>query len=265
LPGETDAQLEKRAWKELQELLVKLRNGEPVVKGRLKLADFVADEWLPAARLQVTERTVRSYESILNRHVLPAIGHKQLKNITPSDLERLYAGMAEKGLSGSTRLHVHRVIHLVLTDAVRRGRLASNPASRERMRAPRKEAFTIRPPTPKEVARLVEVASETRIGVLVKVLALTGLRLGEALGLRWQDVDLDAGVLYVRQTRKQGESVPYGLPKTERSRRVVDLSPGLVEALREHKNKQFEVHLEHGHVPPHNLVFTVVAGRASRE
>jgi integrase len=258
LPDETDAQLRRRAEQELQELIVKLRRSEPVVQGRLTLVDFITNEWLPAVRLQVTERTGKGYEAIMSRHVLPALGHKQLKNVTTMDLERLYAKMAAKGLSGNTRLHVHRVIHMALTDAVRRGRLATNPASRERIRAPRKETFTIQPPTPKEVAQLVEAASDTPIGVLVRLLALTGLRLGEALGLRWQDVDLDAGLLYVRQVRKQRETALFGLPKTERSRRVVDLAPGLIDALREHKNRQFAFNLEHGLVPSHDLVFTVV-------
>ena len=256
--GETDAQLRKRAEQELQELIVKLRHGEPTSTGPLSFADFVAKDWLPSALLQVTERTAHGYETLLNRHVLPVLGKKQLKNITPSDVERVYAKMAEKGLSGNTRLHAHRVIHMVLTDAVRRGRLTSNPASRERLRAPRKTAFTVQVPTPSEVRRLIYAASETRIGLLIKLLAFTGLRLGEALGLRWQDIDLDAGMLYVRQTRKQKEVGLYGLPKTERSRRTVDLAPGLVSALRDHKPRQFAFNLEHGLVPSNDLVFTVV-------
>jgi integrase len=197
LSNETDAQLGRRAEQELQELIVKLRSSEPVAKGRLTLVDCITNEWLPAVRLQVTERTAKGYEAITNRHVLPALGRKQLKSITPADLERLYVRRtrATRVTRGSTSIESS---NMALTDAVRRGRLATNPASRERIRAPRKETFTIQPPTPREAAQLVEVASDTRIGVLVRLLALTGLRLGEALGLRWQDVDLDADLLYVR-------------------------------------------------------------------
>ena len=98
--------------------------------------------------------------------MLPVLGSKHLRNVTPSDIERVYSKMADNGLSGNTRLHVHRVIHLVLTDAVRLGRIAQNPASRGRLRAPRKERFTIQPPTPKEVARLIKVQVELASGCL---------------------------------------------------------------------------------------------------
>jgi integrase len=126
------------------------------------------------------------------------------------------------------------------------------------MRAPRKENFTIEPPTPEEVGRLIREAEGTRIGTLVKLLVYTGMRLGEALGLRWADVDLDGGLLHIRQTRKQGIPDHYGQPKTERSRRMVDMVPQLVHALRDHRREQLQFTLDHGLVPPQDLVFTVM-------
>jgi integrase len=242
----------------LQELIVKLRRHEPVPTGRDLLTDFVTKEWLPSVRLNVSERTALGYETIMRLHVLPLLGKKQLKTLTSADLERVYAAMAAKGLTGNTRLHAHRVIHMALTEAVRRGKLAANPASRERMRAPRKENFTIEPPTPEEVGRLIREAEGTRIGTLVKLLVYTGMRLGEALGLRWMDIDLDGGFLHIRQTRKQGIADHYGQPKTERSRRMVDMVPQLVEALRDHRREQLQFTLDHGLVPPQDLVFTVM-------
>jgi integrase len=258
-PGETDRALRTRAEQELQELIVKLRRGETDSSGRLLLADFITHEWLPSIRLHITERTARGYKALLERHVLPALGKKQLKNVRPADIERIYIRMAEQGLSGTTRLHVHRVLAEVLSEAVRRGKLVSNPCSRERMRAPRQQPHTIHPPTPQEVGRLIKAAEGTRIEALLPLLAYTGLRVGEALGLRWQDVDLDAELLHVRQVRKQREEKDYGLPKTDRSRRTVDLAPALVTALRKHREKQFAFYLEHGFVPTHDLVFTEVS------
>ena len=225
------------------------------------MADFVTKEWLPSVRLNVAERTAVGYETIMRRHVLPILGKRQLKTLTSADIERVYAHMAAEGLSGNTRLHVHRVIHMALTEAVRRGKLAANPAARERMRAPRKENFTIEPPTPEEVGRLMREAEGTRIGTLVKLLVYTGMRLGEALGLRWTDVDFDGGLLHIRQTRKQSESARYGQPKTERSRRTVDMVPALVEELRAHRSEQLQLSINHGLLPARDLVFTVVTRR----
>jgi integrase len=171
-------------------------------------------------------------------------------------VERIYREMAKKGLSGNTRLHVHRILSQAIKAAVRKDIVARNVC--DFVDAPRKQTFTIQPPTPEEVGRLISAAADTRIGVLVKLLAFTGLRLGEALGLRWQDTDLEIGLLHVRQTRKQKEDAKYGLPKTERSRRIVDLAPGLITALRSHKSEQLAFNLEHGLVPSHDFVFTVV-------
>jgi len=129
------------------------------------------------------------------------------------------------------------------------------------MRAPRKENFTIGPPTPDEISRLIREAEGTRIGTLVKLLVYTGMRLGEALGLRWVDVDLDRSLLHIRQTGKQAESARYGQHKTERSRRSVDMVPALVEAFRAHLNEQLQLSIEHGLVPAQGLVFSVVTRR----
>jgi integrase len=275
-PGESDRALRSRAEEELQALLVRLRTGATVVRGRLTLSDYIED-WLTTIRPDVSERTVSGYRSVLNRHVLPVIGNKQLKSIRPSDIQRIYVRMAESGLSGVTRLHVHRTLSKALADAVRAGKLAENPAARDRMRAPKATRRTIRQPEPDEVNRLIEAAQGTRIEALVPLLAFTGLRVGEALGLRWSDLDLTGErhrvaaredgksrfvpvpTLEVNQTRKQRESKDYGEPKTERSQRKVAIAPALVTILREHRARQLAFNLEHGFVPAHDLVFTEVS------
>jgi integrase len=254
LPGETDAKLKSRAERELRKLLTKIDEGQLVETGRLTVADYVTREWLPAVRLRISKRTAIGYASIMERYVLPVIGNRQLRNLHASDIEHVYRRMAEMGLSGTTRLHCHRVLYLALKAAKRKRKLAHNPC--EDIDAPRKDTRVIQPPTPEEVARLIEAAADTRIGVLAKLLAYTGLRLGEALGLRWQDVDLDASVLHVRQVRKHGGKEEFGEPKTERSRRFVHLAPELVNSLREHRSRQLAFNLEHGLFPAHALVFT---------
>jgi integrase len=98
-----------------------------------------------------------------------------------------------------------------LKAALRKGKVARNVC--DFVDAPRKEMFTVEAPTPEEVGKLIAAADTTRIGVLVPVLAYTGLRLGEALGLRWKDIDLDAAVLSVRQTRKQRAGEEFGTPR----------------------------------------------------
>jgi integrase len=255
-PGETDKQLHDRAQRELRKLLVKVEEDEPIARGRLKLADYVENEWLPAASLNVSPRTAEGYASLMREHILPVIGTRPLRDLQPSDVERVYRRMAERGKSGNTRLHAHRVLSMALKAALRKGQVARNVCSF--VDAPRKEAFTIEPPTPEEVGKLIAVADKTRIGTLVRLLAFTGMRLGEALGLRWKDLDLDEAVLHIRQTRKQRGREDFGIPKTERSRRSIDLAPELVDALREHRAKQFAFYFDNGLFDTRDLVFTTV-------
>jgi len=208
-------------------------------------------------RLHVSSRTALGDEAILRSYILPVLGHRQLRSLQPADVEREYRRMAEQGLSGTTQLHCHRVLFMALKAAKRRRLLTYNPC--EDIDATRKETAPVEPPTPEEVGRLIAAAADTRIDLLVRLLAYTGLRLGEALGLRWSDVELEAGVLHVRQTRKHGHAAPeYGQPKTERSRRSVSLIPELVSALREHRDRQLAFNLENGFFPTQDLVFTTV-------
>jgi len=255
--NETDSQLRARAERELRKLLTQIDEDEPIESGGLKLADYVIKEWLPAVSLNVSPRTADAYEAIMRDHVLPVIGLKELRKLQPADVERVYRRMAEKGLSGNTRLHCHRALSQALKAAVRRGALTRNVC--DLVDAPRKESYSVQPPTPDEVGRLIKAASNTPIDVLVRLLAHTGLRLGEALGLRWQDVDLDREVLHVRQTRKEREPEDFGQPKTERSRRSVELTSDLVTALRKHRARQTEFYLSNGLVPIQDLVFTTVS------
>jgi integrase len=194
----------------------------------------------------------------MDRYILPVIGARQLRALQPSDVERVYRRMHQQGLSGTTQLHAHRVLFEALKAAKRRKRIAYNPC--EDVDAPRKSSFEIEPPTPDEVRKLLAAAESTRISALLHVLVLTGMRLGEALGLRWKDVHLDEAFLEIRQTKKhRAAGLPdYGSPKTERSRRNVDMAPELVTILQAHRRQQMAFYLENGFFDPQDLVFTTV-------
>jgi len=142
-------------------------------------------------------------------------------------VEQLAVRMGVKGCSPSTVRQTYTVLRSVLETAVRDELFASNPAARvKRPGGPRTEAHYL---SIAEVAALLEAAKDSRHAPLFRWLVSTGLRRGEALALRWQDVDLTNGVLRVRGTlsRINGHLV-IGEPKTERSRRAVPLSPATV-------------------------------------
>jgi integrase len=97
----------------------------------------------------------------------------------------------------------------------------------------------IQPLTPEQTKRLVEFVSEDRLAALYVLAVTAGLRQGELLGLKWEDVDLDHGILHVKRTIKDGKPV-YGTPKTAKGRRSVKLTAKAVEALEKHRERQIE-------------------------
>lgn len=161
------------------------------------------------------------------------VGETRLRDLTAGDVERAVAELDAAGLSASTRRRVLTVLALVLDVAVRDGLVARNVA--RDVDRPREQPREARAYTPQELAVLLEQLDGERLRPLVVVLAHTGLRIGEALALRWVDVELDAARLRVRGSlvRVTGQGVTVSPGKTARSRRVVPLTGPAVEALRE--------------------------------
>ncbi len=204
------------------------------------VAEFL-EAWLTAQKPQLAANTHERYASLLRLHVTPMLGQMRLSKVEPAHVRRVYETALGKGLSGRTVLHVHRVLHTAFTHAVRVDRLLrENPL--ERVKAPRPNEREVIPINPDQVRTLVDVARVTRLEVPVALAAVTGLRRGEILALRWANVNLESGSLFVaealEQTRAHG--VRFKAPKSKSSRRFIPLAPEAVEMLRTHRKAQNE-------------------------
>lgn len=215
------------------------------------LLSAVVTVWI-ASTLEASDRapsTKATYATLLRSQVLTdPIAGKALADLKPSHVEQLTVRMRAKGLSASTIRQTYTILRAVLETAVRDELLATNPAAKvKRPGVPRVEARYL---TVAEVAVLLEAAKDSRYAPLMRVLVATGLRRGEALALRWQDVDLTNGVLRVRGTlsRVGGRLVISEQLKTERSRRDVPLSPTTVAVLKAVKVSQAVERLKAGSV-----------------
>lgn len=148
--------------------------------------------------------------------------------------------------SKRTVLHHHRLLREILQHAVKWQVLARNPADAvEAPRPTRTEMYTL---NRDQAARLLSAIEGCEYDMVIRIALQTGLRLGELLGLRWQDVDLVRGEIHIVQTLqrvRRGDAV-FGQPKTHRSRRSVALSPDAVEVLRRHRTRQVEERLAAG-------------------
>jgi integrase len=180
--------------------------------------DFV-EEWKTQALPALKYATQKHYEYVIDIHLKPAFGNVQLRLISRESIQTLL-GSKLKDLSWRTVKHIRTTLGTILGTAEAWGYIEDNPVRKTRLprRGPRPEKQVL---SPEQLQSLLEKLPEPSKS-LVWLLLLTGLRIGELLALRWQDVDLKAGVLRVRRTLYEGH---FDEPKTRSSARVVPLGP----------------------------------------
>lgn len=199
---------------------------------------------------------------MIRLHVVPALGSKRLERLTAADVRVLLNGKRDAGLAANTIRHIHALLRVAPTQAVREDLAPRNVASL--VQVPMPPAADVRPLDVEEARRLLDAARGDRLYALWEVALGIGLRRGEALGLHWQDVDLEAGALRVEQTlQRTGGRLVLAPPKTARSRRTVPLPPVCVAALRAHRVAQAREQLAVGPAwQDSGLVFTTGLGTA---
>jgi integrase len=241
----------KAAEQALPAIVGRLHDGVYVEPNRVTVRTFLREEWLPAIRSSLKPSTVRLYRILAEAYVIPRIGDVRLQQLGPGHLNRLYAELLDSGkrdgspLGAETTAKVHRLLHRALRDAAKWNRIVRNPATvADPPRARRSELRTWSAP---ELARFLERSESDPLTALWTFLATTGTRRGEALGLRWSDLDLEAAWATIRQTLSYVGTTPMiSEPKTARSRRLIALPPETVVALRTHRIRQAAERLELG-------------------
>ncbi|MDP9396428.1 MAG: site-specific integrase [Actinomycetota bacterium] len=237
------------------EARVAARRGAYIDRSALTVAAWLR-EWLGGHSAVVKPKTAAGYRDILELHVIPAIGGSRMQALRPSVLSKLYADLAKGGgrggrpLSPTTIRHVHALLRKALGDAVTERVLAGNPAEQAKLPRTSRPVGETQPRaamvwSADELAAFLAAVSEHRLAALFRVLAFTGMRRGEALALRWADLDLDAGELRVARSVAviAGQRV-VDTPKSGRARNVT-LDAGTVAALREHRKRQTAERLAH--------------------
>lgn len=258
------------AQRELARLVHEYNTGAYVEPAKLSVSEYL-QKWLADyAQGRVAARTYDRYQEIVRLHLSPALGAMPLSKLQPLHIQAYYTRALkegrldgrEGGLSPQTILHHHRLLHEALEQAVRWQLLNRNPA--DAVEPPRPERVEMHVLDPAGVSRLLVAAEGTRAYTAILLAVTTGLRRGELLGLRWEDVDLQRGVVSVQQTVQRSRSAGLHVkePKTQRSRRLVTLPAMAVEALRKHRLEQQKQRFFMGHeYQDHGLVFPRLDGR----
>jgi integrase len=238
----------KEAQAAMSKVLVSVEEHSYVTPTKLTVREYLRKEWLPAIEATIRATTYRSYVQHVDCHICPHIGPVKLEKLTGATINGLYAKLAQSGkrdgrsgLSALTIRHVHAVLHRALKDAVRWGRLTRNPIEAADPPRVAGSGHEMKTWSGAQLATFLEATRDDRLHGLWHLLALTGMRRGEALGLRWEDVDLEQGRLSVRRALiPNGKTVVLSEPKTARGRTVVALDPGTVDVLKAQAAKQLE-------------------------
>jgi integrase len=213
---------------------VKKERGEGLLldAGSMTVAEFLAD-WLESEKESVRESTHNRREEVVRLHVNPCIGSTKLTKLNALHVQRLYARKLDEGLSPGTVRLIHANLSKALSKGVRWRLMSVNVA--RAATAPKNNAEEVKPLTREEVRRLLDAARGDRFECLYTLAVTTGMRRGELLGLRYEDIDLKRGTLQVRRSLSKGK---VNLPKTSKSRRSIKLSRIAIEALKRHKKRQ---------------------------
>jgi integrase len=235
----------QEAADKLLALLQARKDGVPISPDTTTVGAFLT-EWLETVKLTVRPRTYQRYEEYVRLHIKPSIGRIRLTRLTPQHVQRLYSQQLTAGMSPQSVLHLHRVLHLALSRALKWGLVARNVTEQvDPPRVARKEMRTL---SPDETRRFLSAARGDRLEALYVLAVTAGLRQGELLALRWRDVDLEARTVRVVGSLQNipGEGLTIVEPKTARSRRQVVISETAVDALRRHRVAQAEERLALG-------------------
>ena len=251
----------------LTEALERVRTGMWADPGRQTVGEYL-DGWLTAVRPSLRDSTATSYDHTLRKWVIPHIGGLRLGALTPARLSTLYGELLKSGrlkgsggLSARSVAYTHRVLTHALKDAVSWGLLARNPATH--VDPPRVARPEMRVWSQEEVQRYLQAVVDDRLYALWTVLLATGLRRGEALGLRWEDVDLERRRLSIqRAVTVVDYEIQISEPKTARGRRSVSIDPTTAAVLAAHRKRQLEERMAWGSAwQDSGYVFTTEDGR----
>ncbi len=231
-----------------EKLTVALRarqQGLPILSERQTTGAFL-ESWLrDTAAQKVRPKSLMRYEGIVRLYLLPALGHIPLAKLSPSHVQKMMNDALAAGASPQSACHHRAVLRAALNVALRWGIVSRNAAAlAEPPRVPERE---VRALSVTDARALLAAVEGDRLEALFTVALGVGLRQGEALGLRWSDVDLEAGTLAVqRALQRVGSQWLFLEPKTARSRRTVTLPRPVVASLREHRGRQLQERLRAG-------------------
>lgn len=263
--------------------MASLQNGTYVEPDKITFGEWAA-KWLETYKKDhVSPKYYDSIEYHLNLHLIPSLGHIRLQNLTTDMIQNMYdekynSGNVKdgSGLSPRTIKHFHSTLRMILDKAVSRNLINKNPALDCDFKYPERE-IKKKHLTLEESEKVIDAINpNVRSQLLVLTTLYTGLRKGEAIALKWDDVDLEDSIIHVNHSitvyRNRDSNTPNRYivavkePKTVNSKRSVPITNKLTGLLKEHKQKMIEENLKAGRSnKDYNFVFQTRNGTPHRQ
>ncbi len=274
-----NASSKREAEKHYALFLAEIENGQTASPGKTTVEQFCSLWLINHAEKHLAPKTIQRYRQLINLWIVPAMGKLQLGRLKPMHLMSFYDNLTEDGirkdgksggLSPRTILHIHRLLHTIMQAAIQWDYLPYNPISK--VKAPRADRPDITILDEEQLGHFLLLLDkhDLKWKVLSLLLLAAGIRIGEALGVEWQHIDMDNSIMAVEQASQYlGHNVGTitKRPKNKASERLVALPNSLVELLHQYKSYQAAKRIELGSkwqggvTFSHDRLFTTWNGR----
>ncbi|HKP53208.1 MAG TPA: site-specific integrase [Chloroflexia bacterium] len=227
----------------LKALLVDQQKGLPITTSERQTLGQFLEQWLAdVARPTLRASTYATYENHVHKHLVPTLGRTPLQQLGPQQIQSLINQKLKTGLAPRTVADIHAVLRTALAQALKWGLVARNVATL--VDRPRISQHQISFMTPEQARSFLQAIHGDRLQGLYTIAISLGLRRGEALGLRWEDVDFERGTITVKRgLQRIGGKLSTVELKTRASYRSINLPSVTLGALRAHRIRQLEERL----------------------
>ena len=247
----------------MRQMSAKAMSPDAVDPLKLRVSDWIEVFFEDFKTGKLSPTTIRDYRSIMDTHVIPAIGDMQLQKVTPLHVQRILNQAEKRGLSPGRVIKIANTVSSLFTQAKRARLVEYNPASADSCNRPKLvTTYNERAPLPEEVTGFWQEAKADPVALAVCLSLACSFRRGELLGLRWSDVHLETGIIDVRQTIVEGEDgIVVKDPKSKSGKREIAVPKIMTAALVELKEKQSKEKRTKGKSIEELPVFRTKAGK----
>jgi len=230
-----NTQRECRTW--IKDITMQKDKGVSVSGVRTTYGEYL-ERWLEDVKPSLRTKTWMQYEGIVRNHIKPGLGKIKLMALSPEVIQQLYTEKSQKGTGERTVSLIHAVIHRSLEIAKKQGLISSNPA--QAVEKPKVSPKEMKVLSEHQAQQLLIAAQGDRIEMLLHLAITTGMRQGEILGLKWDDLDWSTNEIHiVRQLQRiTGQGTVFSPPKTRAGRRRIKLGPKTMRRLGKHLDHQ---------------------------